>query len=152
MTNNADKFVHLPKGGYILTAVDYQLGRDVTPPNDCLRRRELLLDWHENATGTMIMSTLSEEFDNPKDIKINKMSLDDFANLVSYVHGNIDQLKDGKLCVIRNIIEYVAEGCSGLGYTFPEVPKAVLHLTDGVILFLGITSNMNAKVVYKSKR
>ena len=152
MTNNVDKFVHLPKGGYILTGVDYQLGRDITPENDCVTRRELLLDWHENAVGSMLTRTMTKEFDNPKDIRISKMSFDDFADIVSFVHGDKNALMNGKLCVIRNLVQYVAEGPSGLGYDFPDVPKVVLHLTDGVILFLGITSNMNAKVVYKSKR
>lgn len=151
MTNTADKpkFVHLPKPGYVLTGAGYQLGEDVS---DCNYRRRFMLDWHENATGVMLMSCYSKDFDNPKDIRISKMSFNDFVNIVCFVHGDADALQQGKLCVVRNLIDYVAEGREALGYEYPSIDKAVLHLTDGVILFLGITSNMNAKVVYKSKQ
>ena len=81
--------------------------------------------------------------------------------LFSFVHGNCEQLLNGKMCVVRDLLLYPIT--SGNAWWRDDKPtyyyadlmkgcieKYVLHLVDGgVLIITGITPNRNAKVVYK---
>lgn len=93
-----------------------------------------------------------------KDIGVT-VSKDDLKHF-SYAHGSYKELLAGKVCVIRGMsIHPWAHGCmwwdDNKDYYYPDIfeespEKYVLHLVDGgVLIFIGKTSNLNNKVVYK---
>ena len=89
-----------------------------------------------------------------------QMSKNDLKSL-DYVHGDIKDLLNGKMCVIRDLLLYpITTGTAWWMDNKPTyyyadlmkgcIEKYVLHLTDGgVLIIIGITPNRNAKVVYK---
>lgn len=79
---------------------------------------------------------------------------------LSFAHGDIHQLLAGKMCVVRGLLLFpIASGeawwKNDTPYYYADltkgcVDKYVLHLCDGgVLIIIGVTSNCNAKVVYK---
>lgn len=79
---------------------------------------------------------------------------------LSFAHGDISQLLAGKMCVVRGLLLFpMASGEAWWKNDKPyyyadlmkgHIEKYVLHLCDGgVLIIIGVTSNCNAKVVYK---
>lgn len=72
-----------------------------------------------------------------------------------FVHGNEDDLWDGKRCVVRNqVFRYVNSGemdeNGNEKWDGCPVERAVIHLKDGgVILKIGTTANGNSIIVMK---
>lgn len=95
--------------------------------------------------------------DSDMGIEISRKDIHNF----NFVHGNIEQLLKGRLCVIRDLLLYpIASGNAwwldnNPTYYYADymkgcIEKYVLHLTDGgVLIVVGITPNRNVKVVYK---
>lgn len=90
-------------------------------------------------------------------IEISKKDIQNF----SFAHGNIEQLLNGKMCVVRELLLYPIT--SGKAWWLDNKPtyyyadlikgcieKYVIHLIDGgVLIIIGITPNRNVKVIYK---
>ena len=76
-------------------------------------------------------------------------------NRLCFVHGNVDELKAGKKCVVRD--EIMQYDCTGkmdenglLKWDGKRLGKAVIHLKNGhVILAIGTTPNGNTVIVMK---
>lgn len=77
------------------------------------------------------------------------------VNDLCFVHGNIDELYDGKKCVVRDcVVCYENTGMKNeLGYevwNIRYVDRAVIHMPNGsVILAIGKTQNGNTVIVMK---